>query len=133
MTVFRIQDRDGRGPWRPGLSLQWVDADAPAGRLVETVFDLIPLSLLRTLVRDTSLHYGCACRTLAELMAWLTPVERARLAILGFHPVQLRVDLVIAESPWQLVVGRVRPFADGATRRAWPCELNAALKTEAQP
>ena len=118
MSVVRVQDADGRGPWRPGFSHTWIEEDAPADRLTESVLELVPPSVLRAIPRD--IHVGCACRSVEALMAWFTPVERQRLARLGFHIVRLRVDRVIAESDWQMVVARRRPFAEGATRLRWP-------------
>jgi len=115
--VYRVQAFDGRGPWRPGFSHRWIEGDAPADRLMETIFDLMPIDVLRALPAD--LVYGSACRTLDALMRWFTPTERVALASLGFHPVQLNVDVVLAESPWQCVVARRRPFAIGATRLNW--------------
>lgn len=117
ITVYRVQDASGRGPWRPGFSKEWIEADAPAGRLVESLLDLMSPAQIRAL--PATHQYGAACRRLADLAAWFTPVERARLRALGFWPVELRADLVICESRWQVFVGRVRPFAEGATRRAW--------------
>ena len=117
MIVYRVQDADGRGPWRPGLSRQWVDADAPAGRLVETIFDLIPLDEIRDM--RERYYLGCACRTLADLGAWFTPIEKERLRALRFHPVMIQADAVIAESRFQILIGRLRPMAVGATRLSW--------------
>jgi hypothetical protein len=118
ITVYRVQAADGRGPWRPGFSPLWIDDDAPVGHLSETVMDLMPIEQIHALPDD--LHYGCACRTLSGLCAWFTPIEIARLKAFGFHPVRLNVDRVLAESQWQMLVGRARPFADGATRLCWP-------------
>lgn len=117
MIVYRVQDSAGRGPWRPGLSVRWVDLEAPAGRLSETVFDLLSVEALRSLPRTH--HYGSACRRLRDLGEWLLPVERQRLEALGFYPVQLVADVVVAESKWQVLIGRRRPLAEGATRRRW--------------
>jgi hypothetical protein len=117
MTVVRVQAADGRGPWRPGFSHTWIDGDAPADRLSETLMDLVPLDVLYAL--PGHMTYGSACRNYDALMCWFTPCERERLASLGFYPVRLNVDVVLAESKWQLVVGRRRPFADGATRLRW--------------
>ena len=115
--VVRVQGADGRGPWRPGFSLTWLDGDAPAGRLTESLLDLMPIAEILALPADMT--YGSACRNMDALMAWFTPCERERLAVLGFHPVRLNVDIVLAESATQLVVGRRRPFTDGATRLRW--------------
>jgi hypothetical protein len=118
LPVYRVQAADGRGPWRPGFSQTWIDADAPSGRLVETVFDLVPYAVLRSLPSDMA--WGSACRTLGDLMQWFTPRERRTLAALGYYPVRLNADLLLARSDWQLFVGRRRPFNDGATRLRWP-------------
>ena len=115
--VYRVQAPDGRGPWRPGWSHTWVDADAPVGRTSETLMDLIPADIMRSLPRGWS--YGCACRSMDALLDWFTPVERLRLAEHGYSPVRLWVDVVLAESEWQLVFARRRPLTDGATRLRW--------------
>jgi hypothetical protein len=115
--VYRVQSADGRGPWRPGFSQQWIDQDAPVGRLSETIYDLVPPKVLRSLPSD--MHYGCACRSVDALMAWFTSVERERLRTLGYYPVSLMVDAVLAESEWQMLVGRIRHFSEGASRLSW--------------
>jgi hypothetical protein len=118
LVVFRVQAADGRGPWRPGWSQVWIDGEAPAGRLTETVMDLMPVHELLRL--PPSMMYGSACRTLPALLEWFTPRECQRLMRLGFHPVRLNADVVLAESRWQILIGRYRPFHDGATRLRWP-------------
>lgn len=117
LYVVRVQAADGRGPWRPGWSHRWIDDDAPVGRLTETVMDIVPAAVLMSL--PTDMAWGCACRSVDALMAWFTPREREVLAGYGYHPVRLRVDVVLAESAWQIVVGRHRPFREGATRLRW--------------
>ena len=120
-AVYRVQAADGRGPWRPGWSQQWIDADAPVGRLSETVMDLLPIATLRAL--PPTMHYGCGCRSLEALLHWFTPLEQERLSRFGFYPVRLHADAVLAESEWQMFVGRSRPFSDGATRLSFPRKL----------
>ena len=117
MTVFRVQDRDGRGPWRPGFSTRWIDEDAPVGRLSETVMDLLPIDTLRTLPRDR--HYGCGCRSRDAVLDWFTATERTRLQQFGYRLVVMRADEVLAESPYQVFFARRRPLADGATVLRW--------------
>jgi len=116
-AVFRVQARDGRGPWRPGWSHYWIEGDAPADRLAETILDLVPIDQLRAL--PSHLHYGTACQSREALGRWFTARERERLSRYGFHPVQLMADVVVAESDWQMVIGRRKPFAVGATRLRW--------------
>jgi len=117
IIAYRVQAADGRGPWRPGWSHVWIDEDAPAGRLTETVMDLMPLAQLRAL--PPTMMYGSGCRTLDALMQWFTPIERERLKAFGFYPVRLNADVVLVESEWQMLIGRKRPFYDGATRLKW--------------
>lgn len=118
IIVYRVQAADGRGPWRPGWSQTWIDGDAPADRLTETVMDLMPISQLRAL--PTTMMYGSACRSLDAVLQWFTSLECQRLQAAGYYPVRLQADVVLAESPWQLLIGRRRPFAEGATRLSWP-------------
>ena len=117
IVAYRVQAADGRGPWRPGFSLTWIDGDAPADRLVETVMDLVPADVLMNL--PPGMMYGSACRSVDALMSWFTRRERERLKALGFHPVKLTADVVLAESAWQMVIGRRRQFYDGASRLRW--------------
>lgn len=117
ITIYRVQDRSGRGPWRPGFSSIWIEGDADAGHLTETIFDLVPLDTLRRLPR--SHVYGCGCRSLPTLLEWFTPAERIRLDVFGFVPVRMTVDLVLAESAKQLFFARCRPLANGARRLSW--------------
>jgi hypothetical protein len=116
-VVFRVQDDDGRGPWRPGFSHHWIDDDAPVGRLAETVMHLLPIQALQMLPRDR--NYGCACRSKAALLEWFTPVERERLQRFGYRIVRLRVDEVLAESRYQVFFARYRPLASGAVVLRW--------------
>lgn len=116
-TCYRVQDDEGRGPWRPGFSRTWIDESAPVDRLRETIFDLVHPNLLRQFA--STYHVGSACRTRAAIDQWFTPIERARLEARGYHVVRLVADVVIAESDWQVVIGRARPFTEGATRFRW--------------
>lgn len=118
IVAYRVQAHDGRGPWRPGWSQRWIDEDAPADRLTETIMDLVPIEQLLTL--PSTMAWGCACRTLEALMAWFTRLERERLRAAGFYPVKLNVDVVLKESQWQMLIGRSRPFTDGVTYLRWP-------------
>lgn len=116
-VIYRVQHDDGRGPWRPGFSVQWIDEDADCGHLSETLMDLMPVPLLRAL--PDGWHYGCGCRSVSELGRWFTQVERVRLERLGFYPVRMHVDRVLAESEKQVFFARRRPLNDGASRISW--------------
>ncbi len=117
VVVYRVQAADGRGPWRPGWSQNWIDEDGPIDRLAETIMDLMPMERLHAL--PPTMMYGCGCRSLDALMKWFTPVERSRLKAYRFYPVRVNADVVLVESEWQILVGRKRPFSEGATRLTW--------------
>ena len=106
MRIYRIQGADGRGPFRPGLTEQWIGEprweDRPS--LMEE-FDVRDI-----LARVANRHMGCGFRTVDQLREWFDASERAKLARLGFNPVTMTVDEIIAESPTQLVFARRTPL-----------------------
>lgn len=125
MSIYRVQDADGRGPWRPGFSHHWIDDDAPPGRLTETVMDLMPLGDIRRL--PSGMHYGCGCRSLHSLMSWFSRVERQRLQSLRYRVVVMRVDEILRESDWQVFFARRRPLSEGATVIRWSFDADIAV------
>jgi hypothetical protein len=117
--VYRIQDRAGRGPWRPGLSRLWSDPYLQPG-----MENLLPwgAEFGDDLLERRGLpgeHYGCAVRKLHDLARWLSPTECRRLQALGFNPVSIRPDRILAESTNQLVIACRAPLARAARIEAW--------------
>ena len=110
MRIYRIQAADGRGPFRPGVTEQWIGEprwkDRPS--LMEE-FDMRDI-----LARVANRHMGCGFRTPEQLRKWFDVNERAKLARLGYHPVTMTVDEILAESPTQLVFARRTPLRAGA-------------------
>lgn len=115
--VYRVQAADGRGPWRPGFSHVWADDVGPMDRISETLMDLVPIEVIRSWPIDR--HYGCACRTRESLMQWFTAREKAALSMLGFRPVRMMVDEVLAESQFQLAFARRLPLHVGVSLLNW--------------
>lgn len=117
--VYRIQDREGRGPWRPGFSQVWSNPDPPPDYEA-----LLPwgeefgwnLLERRGLPGE---HYGCAVRKLRDLGKWVLADECQRLDKLGFKIVSIRPDRILAESKHQLVIACRRPLAQVATPVPW--------------
>lgn len=111
-TVYRVQDIEGRGPWRPGFSRYWVRDRADHDNLqpwpVQFGHDLIKRSGW-----PFGKHYGCACRTLDQLRRWFAADEYATLQSYGYSAVQMEVDQVLAESDIQLVFVRSKPLRIG--------------------
>lgn len=116
--VFRVQDADGRGPFKPGVTETWLDADPDRTGPPSWMEEFGP-NLLRD-VGKAGEHHGSACRTIDGLLGWFTATERSKLAGLGYRVVEFRDARVLAESESQVVFGRMKPFAVGAIVRRWP-------------
>jgi len=112
--ILRVQDAEGRGPYRPGFSAVWCDSFGPPPPM--TWLEEFPHlgRRVRRLQREYGgAHFGCGCRTEQQIHTWFTPTERYRLAKLGFQLVAMHVDRILAESPTQLVFLRERPLTEG--------------------
>ncbi len=123
IVVFRVQAADGRGPWRPGLSKFWADPERT----------YLPADVLTAFAGTDWMaripygwHMGCACRSIERLLAWFTPMERGILEKVGYNPVALQVDRIIAENEDQLVFARRNPMNYGAIiRMPWRIDAEA--------
>jgi hypothetical protein len=128
MHVWRVQGRDGRGPYAPGFSRRWVDDDGPVPP--PTCFEEFGPTLDLAVQRQIALRGGaCGCGVMdpSGIALWFTPLERHRLLKLRFNLVRLEVDLVLAQSPRQVVFWRRLPLRIGAVIVTWPREREAAV------
>lgn len=105
--VLRLQDVDGRGPFKPGLTKRWIDDDGPP-QPAPWLQDFP--GLLKKMNENG--HYGCGVRTMEQLRVWFSPTELVRLRILGYRCVAMTVDKVLAESRHQLVFMRHKPLRE---------------------
>ena len=111
MIVYRVQDSEGRGPWRPGFSKHWVRERDDHANLVpwmQEFGDIIPRG-----GSGFGKHCGCACKTIEQLRRWFSADEYETLLSFGFQAVQMDIDRVLAESDIQLVFQRQRPLRIG--------------------
>jgi len=116
-TIYRVQNKKGRGPYIPGFSDMWSDRDRQD--LTErpafyTEFKPEQTRLLHE-ARWKGLHVGCGFRTLEQLRRWFSDAELTKLKLFGFRPVKINVDHVLAESDRQLVFSRKRSLNKGIT------------------
>lgn len=108
--VFRIQDRKGCGPFKPGVSKKWCDDDFGPGvknhptMMEEFGHDLIDRKGL------PGEHYGTAVRDVEKLAEWFSASEREKLRKLGYRVVSMKIDRILAESPNQLIFARHKPL-----------------------
>lgn len=110
--VYRVQDaQEGRGPYRPHLSRHWVDADHDARNPpLEKAFPQLTLQDFK--LRGTHDAYGFGFRDKVRFRRWFSESERLALEFMGFWPVHMWVNEVIAESDQQLLFWRSRPLTD---------------------
>lgn len=111
-TVYRVQDIEGRGPWRPGFSHLWVRDRDDHANLVPFMQQFGAGIFPRT-GWPFGKHFWCACRTLDQLRRWFTAEEYATLQGYGFCAVSMEADRVLAESDIQLVFQRARALRFG--------------------
>lgn len=120
--VYRVQDREGRGPWRPGFSHRWVEdrpeLDGLAPIYLEEGFNDAILTRGFT-------AYGVGCRALDQLRRWFTRSEYEKLCMFGYQAVSMMVDQVFFDSPTQCLFGRIFPLNFDATPvDLYPVEVN---------
>lgn len=107
-TVYRIQDSDGRGPWKPGFSHRWVEDREDHANLVPWYSEFGPVHQ-RAII---GMALGSGCRTLNQLRRWFTASEYATLLRLGYRAVRLDAGRILAESEIQCVFERAKPLRE---------------------
>lgn len=106
-TVYRIQDKDGRGPFKPGFSSRWVE-------LREDHDDLVPwfVEFGRVDMKCISgMAIGSACRTVEQLRRWFSESEYKTLKAHGYQAVEIDASIV-AESQIQCFIQRPKQFKE---------------------
>ncbi len=107
--IYRIQDKDGRGPFKPGLPTFWVDHDNND--------EILPPWYLEfpDLVLKKGYHYGVGCETIDQLQRWFTKNEYEKLLMLGYHAVIIDACEIVASSEIQCVFRKREQLTIGAT------------------
>lgn len=112
LTIYRMQDRDGRGPFRSGSTKQWRDPDRKAW-LPSWMEEFGPLIFIPGRI------YGTGTLDLHGLRRWFTPTEQARLESFGFQAVMMEVNRIVAQSTNQVVFERRLALTTGFTVIRW--------------
>ena len=111
--MFRVQDANGRGPWQPGFSAQWVEDRT------DDEYEALspwPLNVMMALREKAGLrHMGYACESLDQLRRWFRPGEYKTLLRYGYRAVRIEVDAVIARSDHQCAFVRSKPLRLGVS------------------
>ena len=104
--VFRIQDVEGRGPWKPGFSHKWVQDR-------EDHENLLPWHIEFGRVTQYAYSWeliGCGCTSIEQLRRWFTDVEYCTLLSYGYQAVQITASRILAQSDTQCVFTTKIPF-----------------------
>jgi len=113
--VFRIQDSEGRGPYRPGFSNCWTDPNGPDTPPWWVELGK-PLEEALKGMSDPSMHYGCGFDSLAQMHSWFTARELRTLNRLDFRLIKFEPSLIVAHTPRQVVFGHRAPLATVSPR-----------------
>jgi hypothetical protein len=112
LTLYRIQDAQGRGPWRPGFSMQWIDPDKDDSLCPPMMLDFPEWRRLVSRAQQRGLmHFGMAVRGIAGIHRWFTPDEISRLRGFGYRLVTADHADVIAETTSQVMIAWQLPLA----------------------
>lgn len=102
--LYRIQDRDGRGPWRPGFSIKWIDPEKD-DRLCPPI--QVEFPDWQSAIRKASLrglhHFGCCVEGVRGLHQWFTPAELDRLRGFGFTLVDASALKPVCRGRYQII------------------------------
>lgn len=109
-VVWRVQDKDGRGPYKPGFSAQWVDGDS--GRICAPWWIELGLGMGDAhSALDNGMHTGCAFASEQKAKEWFSRGELRRLSRLGYRLVRVDADWIRHETPTQLVIQCTKPLS----------------------
>lgn len=106
MVIYRIQDRYGRGPWKPGFSHKWVEDREDLVNLPPTLRDY--RGMLECANAGYAMGYGC--KTIDGLKRWITPKEYEMLRGFGYKAVKMEVSKVLMETDTQVLFARSLPL-----------------------
>jgi hypothetical protein len=108
--VYRFQDREGRGPFRPGMSARW-RSDLDCGENLPPYFmemGITPSQASHLFTRGW--YGGIGCESRAQLNRWFSRSEQRRLTLLGYRLVEFKPDRIIARTPTQVVFEHRTPL-----------------------
>lgn len=124
MIVYRIQDKDGRGPWKPGFSIKWSeDHDEKWFKAHPTFYEEFGMGIFKKMIYG--MNMGSGCESLEQLRDWFTPSEYQKLKGFGYQAVKMEAGRILAMSPIQVVFERAKPLNEGVE----PVELYETKST----
>lgn len=109
MTVYRMQDRQGRGPFKPGFTAKWKGYNG---------LDMLPLYMelgISPQAMDelcpVDMFCGIGCASLEMFTRWFDRTERRRLFGFGYAMVVFEPSRILAETPTQVLFAHCWPLS----------------------
>ena len=108
LPILRYQDKDGRGPFRPGIPAQWADSE---GQSPPSVFQEFPgfMDILPK-IHARRMNVGCACVGERGIDAYFTASEQKKLKRLGYRLHRVPKNAVILTGRTQVVFATPMPL-----------------------
>jgi hypothetical protein len=108
-AVWRMQDRFGRGPFKPGFTKEWKgdgNLDLPPiylelGISPQQMAGMIPPRMFG----------GCSVQSVDLLHRWFDRTERRRLAKFGYQVVRFEPTIILAETEIQVLFAHEWPLS----------------------
>lgn len=111
--IYRIQDKDGRGPWKPGFSHVWVEQRDDHANLMPSFIEFGQAHIQE--IKLLKLHSGVGCLTVEQLKRWFTESEYRTLQLFGYNSVVIKADRLLEQSDRQCVFARSKPLRKSVT------------------
>lgn len=109
-ALLRVQDKDGRGPFKPGFTKIWCEYNHKLPSILEEfpgiVDDVRPF-------HSRGFHLGCGVRDgKKELNKWFSETELKKLDKLGYKIVSIDNYEVVKESKNQVIFATKKPLSN---------------------
>jgi len=94
MRIYRIQDKQGRGPFKPGFSDKWLEDRDDWDALKPWYDEMGPVHRLGI----AGMSMGIGCRSLDQLRRWFSAGEYLTLLRHGYQAVGMNAGRILGES-----------------------------------
>lgn len=105
--LLRVQDKEGRGPFKPGITIQWCQSSSRLPSILEEFPDIVEALAP---FHKRGMHLGCGVRGREQLNRWFNDEELRRLSKLGYAIVSINDYEVVKESSNQVIFASKRPL-----------------------
>lgn len=118
--LYRVQDAEGRGPYKPGMSVKWADAE---GHYKGDYTNLPPfmdefgygvIDEMNLIMSISGGAFGCGFRSMEQLNNWFSPAEQERMKALGYQIVRIPAKKILRSSDKQTVFWCDKPLHKAA-------------------